>query len=116
MSRVKVVKMADKGEEMEPFGAKKAVMYGIFAATEVVGLLCLILVIVWMEEYYGGYAWDGTTLQFNYHPTFMILGMLLLYGNTILIYRICSPVRPLSTLQQFRLSISVKSIHILTLF
>jgi cytochrome b-561 len=52
---------------------------GIIAA-QVVGLLMVILVGSWMSSYHNGFSWDASTV-FNYHPLFMTLGMIFLYGD-----------------------------------
>lgn len=65
-----------------------AVFYVLFIATEVVGALCIILVVVLVTQYMGGFAWDGSKEMFNYHPVFMVTGMVVLYGNSAIAYRI----------------------------
>lgn len=42
------------------------------------GIASLILVGIWMKKYRGGFAWDGSAKQFNYHPVFMMLSMVFL--------------------------------------
>ena len=41
----------------------------------------LVCVCVWSSVWRGGFAWDGSALQFNWHPVLMVSGLLLLYGN-----------------------------------
>ena len=55
--------------------------YLLVGITETVGILAVILVIIWMFHYRGGFAWDGSGKEFNYHPVFMVSGMVFLYGN-----------------------------------
>ena len=49
-------------------------------ACQVVGLVMVILVGVWMGNHLNGFSWDAT-LVFNYHPLFMTIGMIFLYGD-----------------------------------
>lgn len=51
-----------------------------FIAVQVIGLIMVILVGTWMGNYRGGYGWDVSTV-FNYHPLFMTIGMIFLYGD-----------------------------------
>ncbi len=41
----------------------------------------MALVAHWNYSYRGGFAWDGSFKQFNWHPVFMVTGMVVLYGN-----------------------------------
>ncbi|XP_076361246.1 plasma membrane ascorbate-dependent reductase CYBRD1-like [Tachypleus tridentatus] len=60
-----------------------------FILAEVVGVLCVALVGAWTGHYLGGFAWQSNPhLQFNYHPLFIVIGLVFLYGNTILVYRV----------------------------
>lgn len=48
----------------------------------------LVCVSVWSSSWRGGFAWDGSALQFNWHPVLMVSGLLLLYGNGAVLYRV----------------------------
>ncbi|XP_064862592.1 transmembrane ascorbate-dependent reductase CYB561 isoform X1 [Oncorhynchus nerka] len=56
--------------------------------TQVLGLACVVITGVWMGRYHGGYAWDGSGQEFNVHPLCMVLGLVFLYGDAILVYRV----------------------------
>jgi len=47
----------------------------------VLGIVCVVLVAFWNYTYRGGFAWDGSAKQFNWHPVFMVTGMVVLFGN-----------------------------------
>lgn len=46
----------------------------------VVGILCVGLTGFWCYHWRGGFGWDGTARMFNWHPVFMVMGMVVLYG------------------------------------
>ncbi|XP_029961186.1 lysosomal membrane ascorbate-dependent ferrireductase CYB561A3 isoform X2 [Salarias fasciatus] len=51
-------------------------------------LACVVCVCVWNSRWRGGFAWDGSSLQFNWHPVLMVVGLVVLYGNGAVLYRI----------------------------
>ena len=61
--------------------ATRLIFYMLMAGTEIVGIVAVVLVIIWMSHFRGGFAWDGSGKEFNYHPIFMVVGMVVLYGN-----------------------------------
>ncbi|XP_067825217.1 cytochrome b561 [Heptranchias perlo] len=58
------------------------------AATQILGLTAVIMTGVWLGHYEGGFAWDGSSLELNVHPLCMVIGMIFLYGDAILVYRV----------------------------
>ena len=55
--------------------------YLSFYALSLLGLMCVILTVYWMQLWHGGFAWDGTSrLMFNYHPVFMVAGSVVVYS------------------------------------
>ena len=49
---------------------------------QVFGLATVALVTVWMDKYSGGLSWhDSPSVRFNFHPLFMVIGMIYLYSN-----------------------------------
>ncbi|PAV80065.1 hypothetical protein WR25_04898 [Diploscapter pachys] len=53
------------------------------------GVLAVLLVAIWMGSYENGFAWsEDPSREFNYHPTFMVMGMVFLYGESLLVYRV----------------------------
>ncbi|XP_074810734.1 lysosomal membrane ascorbate-dependent ferrireductase CYB561A3 [Natator depressus] len=54
------------------------------------GFLCVVFTGFWSYHWRGGFAWDGSAKMFNWHPVFMVTGMLVLYGAAVLVYRVPS--------------------------
>lgn len=50
--------------------------------TEGLGILLFCLVLFWSIHFGGGFAWSSdVNLQFNWHPFFMVTGMIILYSQ-----------------------------------
>lgn len=52
------------------------------------GILCVVFVSYWNAVWRGGFAWDGSGKQFNWHPVLMVTGLVALYGNAAVVYRV----------------------------
>ncbi|CAJ0600024.1 unnamed protein product [Cylicocyclus nassatus] len=59
----------------------------LFAGSQVLGGLALVLVTKWMNNYEGGFIWGDPVRTFNYHPVFNIISVVLL-GEAVLVYRV----------------------------
>ncbi|XP_011180565.1 plasma membrane ascorbate-dependent reductase CYBRD1 isoform X2 [Zeugodacus cucurbitae] len=60
----------------------------LYVVTQLCGLTMIILVGCWVGIHFGGVGGtDNPKLEFNWHPLFMTIGLLFLYGNSILVYR-----------------------------
>lgn len=44
------------------------------------GVACMTCVCYWITQWQGGFAWDGTHQQFNWHPALMVTGLVVFYG------------------------------------
>lgn len=52
------------------------------------GFASVLCVCVWNNHWRGGFAWDGTSKQFNWHPVLMVTGLVVVYGYGAVLYRI----------------------------
>lgn len=60
----------------------------LYLVTQLTGATLIILMISWIGIHFGGVGWrDNPSIEFNWHPILMTIGMIFLYGNAILIYR-----------------------------
>ncbi|GIX94642.1 putative cytochrome b561 [Caerostris darwini] len=60
----------------------------VYMLIVILGFISVALVFIWTNYFLGGFAWQSDPLhQFNYHPVLAVLGLVVLYGNGLLIYR-----------------------------
>ncbi|XP_076843184.1 lysosomal membrane ascorbate-dependent ferrireductase CYB561A3 [Brachyhypopomus gauderio] len=62
--------------------------YAAHALCVLLSVVCVLLVAHWNSSYREGFAWDGTAKQFNWHPVLMVVGLVVLYGNAAVVYRV----------------------------
>lgn len=61
----------------------------MFAVAQVCGFMAVVLMGIWTGHHLGGFAWQSDPKhEFNWHPLLMTLGMIYLYGNGIMLYRV----------------------------
>ena len=56
-------------------------LLSLWIVAEFLAITSLVLIIYWTSEYYDGFTWDGSGKEFNFHPVFMTLGLVIVYGN-----------------------------------
>lgn len=59
-----------------------------FILSQVFGLFTIVFLSVWISKYLGGIGFNTDIQIFNYHPLFMVLGMVFIFGDAILVYRV----------------------------
>ncbi|KAK6740473.1 hypothetical protein RB195_008749 [Necator americanus] len=61
----------------------------LLVISQALGGLAILLVAIWMGGYEDGFSWtEDPEREFHYHPTFMVMGMVFLYGESMLVYRV----------------------------
>lgn len=61
---------------------------GLLVSALLVGFLSVIFTLVWILHYREGLGWDGTALQFNWHPVLTVTGFVFIQGLAIIVYRL----------------------------
>lgn len=56
------------------------VFYLCYLLCLVLGSACVATVCLWSSRWRGGFAWNGSALQFNWHPVLMVVGLVVVYG------------------------------------
>ncbi|CAK5061212.1 unnamed protein product [Meloidogyne enterolobii] len=62
----------------------------LFILSQCFGILAVFGVAIWMGAFEdGGFSWsENPSKQFHYHPTFMVIAVIFLQGESILVYRV----------------------------
>lgn len=91
---VDYVLLSSPGASMDPYDRELGTVQDLrgftlgYSLVQVLGLSAVLLVTIWASNFMGGFSGPSNPkLEFNYHPVFMVLGMVFLYGNGILVYR-----------------------------
>ena len=74
--------MPGKEEEFLP----RAAFASAVTSSQLFGVGAVIMTGIWLAHFQGGFAWDGSMKQFNYHPLFMVIGLVFLNGEGLLQY------------------------------
>lgn len=53
---------------------------GLLVSALLVGFLSVIFTLIWVLHYREGLGWDGSTLQFNWHPVLVVTGFVFIQG------------------------------------
>lgn len=56
------------------------IFYTFYLLLLALGVACVTSVCYWIVWWRGGFAWDGTHQQFNWHPALMVTGLVVVYG------------------------------------
>ena len=48
---------------------------------QVVGIVMVVMIGLWLNLYFEGFAWDGSLKEFNLHPLCMVCGIIFIYGE-----------------------------------
>jgi len=60
----------------------------VYGIAQISGFMAVVLMGIWTGHHLGGFSWQSDPQhEFNWHPMLMTLGMIYLYGNGILMYR-----------------------------
>lgn len=58
-----------------------SICYSKFYSFKGLGVTMVVMVGIWLNSYLGGFAWDGSSKEFNLHPLCMVCGLVFLYGE-----------------------------------
>ncbi|CAB3979051.1 Cytochrome b561 [Paramuricea clavata] len=89
--------MPAKEEEFIP----RAAFASAVTSSQLFGVVAMIMTGIWMSKYEDGFAWDGSDKQFNYHPLFMVIGLVFLNAEAMISYRVF----------RYETKVVVKSMH-----
>ncbi|XP_065560681.1 transmembrane ascorbate-dependent reductase CYB561-like isoform X2 [Artemia franciscana] len=73
---------------MESIGSTRLFLF-LYCLSCLSALTIVVLLGVWLVSFRGGFAWQSDIAhEFNWHPLLMTLGLIVLYGNGMVVYRL----------------------------
>ena len=70
------------GDQHRTSSMRSTIVFSLsVGAVIILGMLAIALTGTWTVKYLGGFAWDGTAHEFNYHPLCMVISMVFLYSE-----------------------------------
>ena len=70
------------GDQHRTSSMRSTIVFSLsVGAVIILGMLAVALTVTWIVKYFGGFAWDGTAREFNYHPLCMVISMVFLYSE-----------------------------------
>ncbi|XP_071036100.1 transmembrane ascorbate-dependent reductase CYB561 isoform X2 [Parasteatoda tepidariorum] len=76
-----------RSHSLEEDNAYGIIFWATVAISQIIGVALIVLLVVWGNKY-GGFVATDPKLIFNYHPLFMVLGLVVCYGDAIIVYRV----------------------------
>ncbi|KAI5187695.1 plasma membrane ascorbate-dependent reductase CYBRD1 isoform X2 [Manis pentadactyla] len=61
---------------------------GLLVSALLVGFLSVLFTLIWVLHYREGLGWDGSALEFNWHPVLVVTGLVFIQGIAIIVYRL----------------------------
>ncbi|XP_024417349.2 plasma membrane ascorbate-dependent reductase CYBRD1 [Desmodus rotundus] len=61
---------------------------GLLVSALLVGFLSVIFTLIWVLHYREGLGWDGSALEFNWHPVLVVTGFVFIQGIAVVVYRL----------------------------
>ena len=87
------------GDQHRTSSMRSTIVFSLsVGAVIILGMLAVALTVTWIVKYFGGFAWDGTAREFNYHPLCMVISMVFLYSEGKFLCSLTEALLPLCLL------------------
>ena len=87
------------GDQHRTSSMRSTIVFSLsVGAVIILGMLAVALTVTWIVKYLGGFAWDGTARESNYHPLCMVISMVFLYSEGKFLCSLTEALLPLCLL------------------